>query len=157
MNTQNPLWAFGPRRCAQALLLLSAAWALVGCGPNVPWEQSLVCAGTETVSTLTDRPTGQPDIQNKPPYAIRLSARLGDGRMYVKSLALDAAPSTDGYQRFRSDGDWVWMIAQYEQTQRELRLISERKLDVANDRQTIRTVGRYSCTPSNGPLLVQPT
>lgn len=141
------------------LLALSAVTALMaGCGSSVtPWSENLVCAGTETVSTEINRGQGALDMQHKMPYAIRLSARMGDGRMYVKSHTLDTTPSTDGYQRFRTDGPHVWMVTQYEPTQRELRLIGERKLVVADEQQTIRTVGRYSCTPSSGPLLAQPT
>ncbi|MEY2685745.1 MAG: hypothetical protein RJA09_2890 [Pseudomonadota bacterium] len=141
------------------LLVLPTVTAVtVGCGSSVtPWDENLVCAGTESVSTVIDRGPGALDMQQKMPYAIRLSARMGDGRMYVKSHTLDTTPSTDGYQRFRTDGPHVWMVTQYEPTQRELRLIGERKLVVADELQTIRTVGRYSCTPSNGPLLAQPT
>lgn len=147
-----------PRR----LTLVGGLWvalqvSLSGCSSEAAWDQALVCAGTETVSTSTRDAQGATAIQNAPPYAIRLQVRVREGRLHLKSLVAERWTTNDGLQHYRADTPGGWLVGQLDPSQGQLQVISERSLDVAGDVQSVRTVGRYACVPSNGPLLTSRT
>lgn len=147
-----------PRR----LKLVGGLWValqigLSGCSSEAPWDQALVCAGTETVSTSTRNAQGATAIQNGQPYAIRLQVRVREGRLHLKSLVAERWTTNDGLEHYRADTPGGWLVGQLDPGQGQLQVISERSLDVAGDVQTVRTVGRYACVPSNGPLLTSRT
>lgn len=138
-------------------LWLSVLVSLSGCSSEAPWDQALVCAGTETVSISTRDAHGATAIQNGQPYAIRLQVRVREGRLHLKSLVAERWTTNDGMEHYRADTPGGWLVGQLDPGQGQLQVISERSLDVAGDVQTVRTVGRYACVPSNGPLLTSRT
>ena len=130
--------------------LISAA-ALSGCMQDASWENSLVCAGPESSSTM-DRKTMQPTAPTLI-HRMPVEVRFRHGEVFVRSLTAPTTPDSEGMLHFQSQYQGGWLAGQYDASRQSLNLIIERHLLVDGHAQAVRTVGTYECVPSTGPLI----
>ena len=133
------------------LYLLISAVALSGCMQDASWENSLVCAGPESSSTM-DRKTMQP-IAPSLTHRMPVEVRFRHGEIFVRSLTAPTTQDSEGTLHFQSQQASGWMAGQYDEKHSRLNLIIERHIQIASDDQAVRTVGTYECVPSTGPLI----
>jgi hypothetical protein len=127
---------------ALTLLILS------GCSQDAPWDQALVCSGFERASPV-QAASSMPAM----PYRISVDVRQRHGTIQLKSLNASPWHGSDGKLHFQSHFAGGWMAGQLDEKSGVMNLILERRLEVAGEQQSTRTVGEYACVAATGPLL----
>ena len=124
------------------------ALGVAGCSQDVVWDKALVCSGLEVASS-----THMTSPKQALPYRISVDVRQRHGQIQLKSLQATPWSGTDGKLHFRSNFVGGWMAGQLDEQSGAMNLIVERRLDIAGQQQTTRTVGEYACVEATGPLL----
>ena len=132
----------------RAIALLAGA-LLVGCGPEVGWEQEYACAGQEqSRSYFMD---SDPASATQRDYPLTIDFHLRSGSALVKSALVAVDASSADALRFSARSKNFWVNGQFNKGTNQLTVVDERTLDIAGRAQVTRTTGQYVCRPADRP------
>lgn len=118
---------------------------LLACQPDLSLglDKPQTCHGTEETRVMNTAEARAGASRQSTRLTVDFHQRLG--HVFIKSTAADILPARDGLVHFVSRQPAFWLAGQFNPMTGELRLVSQRQLEVNGVTQTISSTGQFAC------------